>query len=51
MYYYYLLFILCIHVYIFLVHTIQQTIIGAFLGYIYGIYYYKFSEMIDKKLK
>ncbi len=38
-------------IYIFKVHTIQQTIIGAFLGYIYGIYYYKFSEMIDKKLK
>ena len=35
-------------VYIFKVHTIQQTIIGAYLGYIFAIYYYKLSEKLIK---
>lgn len=35
-------------VYIFKVHTIQQTIIGAYLGYLLGIYYYKLVEKINK---
>ena len=33
-------------VYIFKVHTIQQTIIGAYLGYLFGIYFYKLSKIV-----
>lgn len=35
-------------VYIFKVHTIQQTIIGAYLGYLLGIYYYKLIEKFNE---
>lgn len=34
--------------YIFKVHTIQQTIIGAYLGYLIGIYYYKLIEKLNE---
>ena len=36
-------------VYIFKVHTIQQTIIGAYLGYILAIYYYKLVKRINPR--
>lgn len=35
-------------IYIFKVHTIQQTVIGAYLGYLLGIYYYKLVEKINE---
>ena len=34
-------------VYIFKVHTYQQTLVGAFLGYIFAIYFYKLSNTIN----
>ena len=36
---------------LFKVHTIQQTIIGSFIGIIIGHYYYKFSVRKIKKIK
>lgn len=34
-------------VYIFKVHTIQQTIIGAYLGYLFAIYYYNLTKKLS----
>ena len=34
-------------VYIFKVHTIQQTIIGAYLGYLFAIYYYNLTKKLN----
>ena len=31
-------------VYVFNVHTLQQTILGAYIGYIFGVYYYNFIK-------
>ncbi len=38
-------------VYVFNVHTFQQTVIGAYIGYIFAIYYYNFIKKLNQRMK
>ena len=38
-------------VYIFNVHTLQQTVIGAYIGYIFAVYYYNFIKKFNQETK
>ena len=36
-------------VYIFNVHTIQQTVVGAYIGYVFAVYYYNFIKKFNQE--